>query len=46
MWDDGQGALIGRIDHRLAVALSPLTGNVQLEFGVVRHHGVLLFRRI
>jgi hypothetical protein len=36
--DDGQSALIGWVDHWLAVGLSPLTGDVQFEVGIVGYH--------
>jgi hypothetical protein len=36
--DDGQSALIGWVDHRLTVGLSPLTGDVQFEVGIVGYH--------
>ena len=38
VWHDGQGALVGRIDHRLAVGLSPLTGDVQLQIRIIGYH--------
>ncbi len=35
-------SLVGRIDHRTAVAAAPLSADHQLEPGISAHRGVLL----